>query len=63
VLKNEEQSLNSKYSPRNEEPGIAGHSCKPGGIVEKQRQRQKDHWDLLVISIAPGSVRDPVSKE
>lgn len=24
------------------------------------RQRQEDHWDLLVANLVPGSVRDPV---
>lgn len=55
--------MNSKYTHKNRKLGTARHSSKPSSMVEEPRQRQKDHWGLLVLSVAPGSVRDPVSKE
>lgn len=63
LLKNEELGLNFKYSHKNGKLGMAMHSCKPGGMVEGQWQKWKGQWDLLVISIALGSVRDHGSKE
>lgn len=62
LRKTEGLSLNSKCSRKNRNLGMAKNSCKPGRVVEEQRQRRKDQGSL-VISVASGLVGDPVSKE
>ena len=38
---------------------VAWHTCNSSAV----KWRQKDGWSLLAASLAPGSVRDPTSKE